>query len=191
MTMSRRSPRRSGALASALLLVLGGGTATAQQPAPVDTTARPQAVAGRDVDAAFKLALRRELEAINVAMTTAFNGGDYLAAARFYTDDAQIIGPGGVRVTGREAVDRYWTSLPRGSTWKLEVLDVGGSTASAWQLGRSTLVTPSREGAGTPNTSIVDFIAIWKRQPDRSLKLYIDMYVPAPRPPAQRAPAGR
>jgi ketosteroid isomerase-like protein len=179
MMMSRRSSRR-GALASALV-VFGCSTAAAQTP-PVDTTPRPATLSGRDVDAAFKHALRREIEAVNAAMTLEFNRGDYLGAARFYTDDAQIIGPGGVRVTGREAVDRYWNSIPAGATWKLEVLDVGGSTVSAWQLGRSTLVTPSRDSAGGTNTSVVDFIAIWKRQPDRSLKLYIDMYVPAPRP---------
>jgi ketosteroid isomerase-like protein len=125
-------------------------------------------------------ALRREIEAVNAAMVATFNRGDYLGAARFYTDDAQIIGAGDVRVTGRRAVDQYWTSIPAGATWKLDVLEVGGSRASPWQLGRSTLVMPSRSGHGT-STSIVDFVGIWRRQPDGSLKLYIDMYVPAPR----------
>jgi ketosteroid isomerase-like protein len=129
-------------------------------------------------------AIRRELAAINDAMAATFNRGDYLGAARFYSDDAQIIGPGGLRVIGRAAVDRYWTSIPAGSTWRLDVLDAGGGRSSPWQLGRSTLVMPSRNKDGTPSTSIVDFLAIWKRQPDGTLKLYIDMYVPAPRPPA-------
>lgn len=127
-------------------------------------------------------AIRRELSAVNAAMAATFNRGDYLGAARFYSDDAQIIGAGGVRVSGREGVDRYWTSLPAGSTWRLDVLDAGGSRDSMWQLGRSTLVTPSRNGDGTTNTSIVDFLGVWKRQPDGTLKLYIDMYVPTPRP---------
>jgi ketosteroid isomerase-like protein len=132
-------------------------------------------------------AIRREIETVNAAMTAAFNRGDYLGAARFYSDDAQIIGPGGMRVTGRAAVDRYWTSLPAGATWKLDVLEVGGGPDSPWQLGRSTLVMPSRSGdGGTPSTSIVDFVAVWRRQADGSLKLYIDMYVPAPRPAAGR-----
>ena len=129
-------------------------------------------------------AIRRELAAINAAMAATFNRGDYLGAARFYSDDAQIIGPGGVRVTGRAAVDRYWTSIPAGSTWRLEVLDAGGGRNAPGQLGGSTLVMPSRSGDGTTSTSIVDFLAVWKRQADGTLKLYIDMYVPAPRPPA-------
>lgn len=127
--------------------------------------------------------IRQEMNATNAAMTAAFNRGDHLAAARFYTDDAQIIGPGGLRVVGRDAVDRYWTSIPRGATWTLELLDAGGGPDSPWQLGRSTLVAPSRSGSGLTNTSIVDFVGIYRRQPDGSLKLYVDMYVPAPRQP--------
>jgi ketosteroid isomerase-like protein len=131
-------------------------------------------------------AIRRELAAVNAAMAATFNRGDYLGAARFYSDDAQIIGVGDVRVTGRDAVDRYWTSLPAGATWRLDVLDAGGSRDSMWQLGRSTLIMPSRNGDGTTNTSIVDFLGVWKRQSDGTLKLYIDMYVPTPRPRATR-----
>jgi ketosteroid isomerase-like protein len=127
-------------------------------------------------------AIRRELAAVNEAMAAVFNRGDYLGAARFYSDDAQIIGPDGTRVTGRVAVDRYWTSIPAGSRWRLDVLDAGGGRSSLWQLGRSTLIMPSRSGDGTTRTSIVDFLGIWKRQPDGTLKLYIDMYVSAPRP---------
>jgi ketosteroid isomerase-like protein len=131
------------------------------------------------------LTIRQEIERVNAAMTAAFNRGDYLAAARFYTDDAQIIGDG-VRVVGREAVDRYWTSIPRGATWTLDVLDAGGGSSSPWQLGRSTLVMPSRSGDGRTHTSIVDFVGIYRRQSDGSLKLAIDMYVAPPRPAGSR-----
>ncbi|MFN2563691.1 MAG: nuclear transport factor 2 family protein [Gemmatimonadaceae bacterium] len=185
--MSGRPCRRRGALLLTTLVIaigpLGCRTATAQPP--ISPRVEPAPVGEKEGLAALNLVIRRDLEAANAAMTATFNRGDYLGAARFYTDDAQIIGPDNVRVTGRAAIDRYWTSIPAGATWKLEVLDAGGSHASPWQLGRSTLVTPGRE-AGATHTSIVDFVAIWRRQPDRSLKLYIDMYVPAPRPSAGR-----
>jgi ketosteroid isomerase-like protein len=160
-------------LAALAVTVAAAGCRTAA-PAP----AQSQAVEDR--------AIRRELSAINAAMAATFNRGDYLGAARFYSDDAQIIGPGGLRVTGREAVDRYWTSIPAGATWRLDVLDAGGGRNSPWQLGRSTLVMPSRANDGTTSTSVVDFLAIWKRQADGTLKLFIDMYVPAPRPQGAR-----
>jgi ketosteroid isomerase-like protein len=169
MTSRRSVSRRS----TFLLLTIAVASAACRTTTPITQS---QAFEER--------AIRRELAAINEAMATTFNRGDYLGAARFYSDDAQIIGPGGVRVTGRAAIDRYWTSMPAGATWRLDVLDAGGGHGAPWQLGRSTLVTPSRNGDGTTNTSIVDFLGVWKRQADGTLKLYIDMYVPAPRPPA-------
>ena len=185
--MARRSPHpspvRVALLPATLVLVaMVIGCGSAHLPS---SGAQPAPSGAREGQEAVNVVIRRELEIVNAAMTAAFNRGDYLAAARFYTHDAQIIGPGGLRVTGRAAVDQYWTSLPAGATWRLEVLEVGGSIASPWQLGRSTLVMPARSGGGT-STSIVDFIAIWRREPDRSLKLYVDMYVPAPRPAAPR-----
>jgi ketosteroid isomerase-like protein len=175
--MSRRTtPARPASIRSLhslqlLTLVLALSTAACRTASP-----------GGSPHSLEERAIRRELAAINAAMAATFNRGDYLGAARFYSDDAQIIGVGDVRVTGRDAVDRYWTSLPAGATWRLDVLDAGGSRDSMWQLGRSTLVMPSRNGDGTTNTSIVDFLGVWKRQPDGTLKLYIDMYVPTPQP---------
>ncbi len=172
--MPRRPARRRAAFATAsIALALAAAGAACRTAAPA-----AQALEDR--------AIHRELAAINDAMAATFNRGDYLGAARFYSDDAQIIGAGGVRVTGRAAIDRYWTSIPPGATWRLDVLDAGGGRNSPWQLGRSTLVMPSRSGDGTTNTSVVDFLGVWKRQADGTLKLYIDMYVPAPRPSAPR-----
>jgi ketosteroid isomerase-like protein len=183
----RHTYRHSALLSTALAIALvGAGCRTAVAQPPASSGVEPKVITEADALAAFNLVIRRELEAVNAAMAATFNRGDYLGAARFYSDDAQIIGAGDVRVTGRAVIDRYWTSIPAGATWKLEVLDAGGSTVSVWQLGRSTLVTPSRATGGAADTSVVDFVAIWRRQPDRSLKLYIDMYVPSPRPPAGR-----
>ena len=126
--------------------------------------------------------IHQQVEAANLAMMTAFNRGDYQGAARWYADDARIIGPNGERVSGRSAIDRYWMGLPPKSNWKLEVLEVGGSLESPWQLGRSTLTMPGRDG-GPAQISIVDFVGVWKKQSDGTLKLYIDMWNPAPRSP--------
>jgi ketosteroid isomerase-like protein len=121
---------------------------------------------------------RREIEATNKAMTVAFERGDLAAVARFYADDARIIGPGSKAVQDRKAVDEYWLRIKNGKSWKLEVLEVGGSLDQPWQLGRSTLVTTAN---GKDQTSIVDFILLWRRQKDGKLKIYVDMYVPTPK----------
>ncbi|MDQ3518904.1 MAG: S41 family peptidase [Gemmatimonadota bacterium] len=124
--------------------------------------------------------LRAEVERANQAMVTAFDRGDFLAVARFYTDDARIIGPGGQRISGRDAINAYWTSMSAGGgegrAWKLEVLEVGGDAATPFQVGRSTL---SSSGAGGRREMVSEFIGIWKRQPTGELKLYIDIWHPA------------
>ena len=124
--------------------------------------------------------LRAEVERANQAMVAAFDRGDFLGVARMYTDDARIIGPGGQRVTGREAIDAYWTSMAasggEGRAWKLEVLEVGGDAKSPYQLGRSTL---SSVVAGGRGEMVSEFLGIWKRQPSGELRMYIDMLHPA------------
>ena len=119
--------------------------------------------------------IRREVEAVNRAMEEAFNRGDLVGVARFYADDARIMGPRGEIVQSRERLDRYWAGIrnmnPR--SWKLDVIEVGGSRDEPWQLGRSTLVTGT---AGQEQSSITDFIVLWRRQADGQLRIYIDLY---------------
>jgi uncharacterized protein (TIGR02246 family) len=117
--------------------------------------------------------LRAEIDSLNRAMERAFASKDMLAVARFYADDAVIMGPRGFRTAGRTDIDNYWKGLREPKTWKLDVLDVGGHRDDAWQLGRSTLVTGGPDG---DRTSVVNFVVIWKRQADGSLRMALDFY---------------
>ena len=58
-------------------------------------------------------------------------------------------------------------------------------TAVVAYCGARTIVRGESSSDPPPDTC-PECVAIWKRQPDRSLKLYIDMYVPTPRPAAAR-----
>lgn len=118
--------------------------------------------------------VRREIEAANREMAAAFNRGDLRAVAGFYSDDARIVGPGRRVVRGKSEIERYWTGIDNPRSWKLDVLEVGGDAGGPWQLGRSTLVA-----GADGRTSVVDFIAVWRRQPDGRLRIYVDMYVPS------------
>jgi len=118
-------------------------------------------------------ALRAEIDSLNRAMERAFASGNMLAVARFYADDGVLMGPRGSRTAGRKDIDAYWQALREPKSWKLEVFDVGGSRDDAWQLGRSTLVMGGPQG---DRTSIVNFIVIWKRQKDGTLKIALDFY---------------
>ena len=130
------------------------------------TPARAQQAAGSSP-------LRAEVDSLNRAMEQAFAKRDMLAVARFYADDGVILGPRGFRTAGRKDIDAYWRGLREPRSWKLDVLDVGGSRDDAWQLGRSTLVTGR---PGGDQTSVVNFIVIWKRQADGSLRIAMDFY---------------
>jgi ketosteroid isomerase-like protein len=126
-------------------------------------------------------ALRREVETLFADMTAAFKISP-ASVAKFYTDDAMIAG-GRLRVTGREAVDKYWNGVSGFTDWKLELIDIGEGTVP-WVRGVSTLV-----GAEGRN-SVTEFLGLLKRGADGKLRFYVDMYIPAapPPPPAARPP---
>lgn len=97
-------------------------------------------------------------------------------AASYYAANAIIRTPRSIAAQGRDAVDRYFTSLENVKSWNLEVFDVHGTREVAYQVGRSTLVY------GTPErTSVVDFFLVWKRQADGQLRVEVDYYHAAPR----------
>jgi CubicO group peptidase (beta-lactamase class C family)/ketosteroid isomerase-like protein len=117
--------------------------------------------------------LRAEIQAVNDSMVAAFNSGDMLAVARFYTDDARIDGERGELVQGRAAVDKYWTGIRNAKSWKLDVIDVGGHSDNPYQIGRSTLVTTGPNG---DRTSVVEFLVVWRREPAGGLRIAVDYY---------------
>jgi uncharacterized protein (TIGR02246 family) len=117
--------------------------------------------------------LRAEIEGINRELEAAFNRKDMQAVARYYTDDARMIGPRGQEIRGRAAIDAYWLGVRNPKSWRLEAFDIGGSRNEAYQFGRSTLV---QEGTAGDRTSVADFVVIWKRGADGRLRMALDFY---------------
>jgi ketosteroid isomerase-like protein len=124
--------------------------------------------------------LRQEVESLLTAMVAAFKA-EPASVARFYSDDASIMGGGG-RHVGREQIDKYWREATMFADWKLEVLEVGGDGPMPWVRGRSTLYAKSGR------TMVTEFVGLLKRQPD-GLKFYVDIYVAAS-PGMRRTPGG-
>ena len=122
--------------------------------------------------------LREEVEALNVAMVAALKK-DPASVARFYTDDASILG-GGSRYVGRSEVDQYWRDATMFADWTLEIIEVGGDGRSPWVRGRSTLLGKSGR------RMVTEYIGLLKRGPDGQLRFYVDMFVSA----AAARPAG-
>lgn len=128
---------------------------------------------------AQQTALRQEVEALTSAMVSSFRT-DPASVARFYTDDAKILG-GGQRAEGREQIDAYWRDATMFADWKLEVLEVGGEGDRPWVRGRSTL--QGRSG----RVMVTEFVGILKRDANRLL-FYVDMFVATT--PMRRTPGG-
>jgi ketosteroid isomerase-like protein len=132
---------------------------------------------GSPTSVAAQESLKQEAEGLLTAMVVAFKA-DPASVAKFYLDDATIVG-GGQRTAGRAAIDRYWASTTMFADFKLELTGVGGEGATPWIRGTSTLV--GRSG----RTIVTEFIGLLKRQPDGTLRFYVDMFAAAP---AARAP---
>ena len=125
--------------------------------------------------------LKGDVEVLLSNMVAAFKS-DPATVARFYTDDATIIG-GGARSVGRDQIDQYWRDATLFADWKLEVIDVGGDGPTPWVRGKSTLVGKSGR------TMATEFIGLLRRQPDGALKFHVDMFVSAL--PGMRRPPDR
>lgn len=118
---------------------------------------------------------QRDIEAANRRLTDSFNRGDYRAVANAYLDDAVLLGPNNYRVEGRQAIDAYWIRTWNDPHWTLEVLDVDGTPDMPVQRGRSLLRTTEN---GRIDVSDVQFIVVWRRQPDGTYKIAVDAYWP-------------
>ena len=155
------------------LIPLLDSTAPAPMRGASESGGRTASGSLRERTIATDPALRAEVQAVNDSMAAAFSGGDMRAVARFYTDDAIVDGPRGERVVGRAAVEAYWASIRDPRSWRLEVLEVGGTWEQPWQTGRSTLVIGGPNG---DRTSVVEFLAIWRRDAGGGLRMAVDYY---------------
>ena len=122
---------------------------------------------------AEKAEISREIAENNRRMVEAMKRRDLAGVARFYADDATILFHRGQKIRGRQAVDNYWTSIKGAKDWKLDVVEVGGSRDEAYQIGKSSFTS---EVDGKESNYTCDFLAVWKRQKDGALKIYVDIY---------------
>ena len=118
-------------------------------------------------------AMHAEIDSLNRAMVAAFDSSP-AKVARFYADSARIVGPRRQEVRGREAIDRYWASIRTPAQWSLTVVEVGGDARSAHQVGISRLTSPGR--ADVPSTYECDFVVLWRRQADGTMRITLDLY---------------
>ena len=116
---------------------------------------------------------RSEIEARNRELESSFREGDLLGVADVYADDARILGPDAAPVEGRSGIDEYWSDIARPLDWRLEIHELGGSEALVYELGTSRM---TRLVDGVPQTVVVDFLLLWRRDAARAWRIVLDVY---------------
>ena len=106
------------------------------------------------------------IERVNRRFVEAWNGGDVAGAMTVYTDDATILPPGAPRVTGRDAIQRFWQGVKdsgvRAVALQTDDLEVSGDLAR--EIGTASLTVRAEDGA--EQTLTAKFVVVWKRQGD-------------------------
>ena len=138
---------------------------------------------------------------MNRQMEAHLRNGELMELAGIYLDEAVLLSPGGNVVTGREAIDTYWTGIQSPIDWQLDIVlitseesrvyehpfwvsltqkppewrphvHVAPSDTLVYELGHSTLKT---KWNGEIHSSEVDFLLVWKKTPE-GYRILADTY---------------
>jgi uncharacterized protein (TIGR02246 family) len=103
--------------------------------------------------------VRAAVEAGNHAFITAYLRGDAQAIGQLYTEDAQVLPPGGATVRGREAIAAYWEgSIASGiRDVTLHTAEVESAGPLAIETGKVRLVDADGRA------SEFRYLVVWKR----------------------------
>ena len=153
-------------------LVIIGFALACQQPPPPSPP---------DTRAADERAIR-EAEAAWSKATTA---KDLERTLSFLADDCSALPSNAPIVTGKEALRAYWSqaSTAPGSSvsWRATSVQVARSGDLGYVVG--AYESAGKDAKGRPVTDRGKYVEVWKKQPDGSWKVVVDIYnsdLPAP-----------
>ncbi|MEE9441456.1 MAG: DUF4440 domain-containing protein [candidate division Zixibacteria bacterium] len=99
----------------------------------------------------------------------------------YMADSATVLTEGSLPITGRDAINAMYDSLPEGArlTWEPIFADIAASDDLGYTIGSWTYSVS--ETAGTMSTASGYYITIWKRQDDGSWKYVFDTGTDGPK----------
>ena len=120
--------------------------------------------------------VRTDIESANREIGKAFSSGDIAALAAFYTEDAVVLPPNSQMIRGRKAIEEFWKgAVGMGvRSIQLSTIDVQSSGDLAYEIGNATMQIQPQGGSASRET--VKYVVVWKRQPDNSWKLAVDIW---------------
>jgi uncharacterized protein (TIGR02246 family) len=112
-----------------------------------------------------------------------FNAGDAAGMAAFYAEDARLLAENAPLISGRTAIERFWTEAitrarAAGAVRTIALVEVTNSDALGYVLGTVTVRIPHGPELTTK------YATIWQRDPDSRWRLAVDSSSPNPRPQA-------
>ena len=92
----------------------------------------------------------------------------------YYAPDAVVLPPNTEAVRGRENISSFFETFPPITDMQFDIVEVGGAGDIAYVYGKySMTMTPEGE---EPVQDIGKYIEVWKRQPDGSWKVALDIF---------------
>jgi len=136
--------------------------------------------------AADREAIRRAGETF--AMNAAARPRDDRASAAYYEEDAIMLPPGQAPIVGRTALEAFLSRFPPFSDYQLEVEEIQGDGDLAFERGSASMTLTPPEAP--PSRSHINYLVIWRRQPDQSWRVAREIFTPGAQPVVPDAPMG-
>lgn len=124
---------------------------------------------------------RAAIEEVSQQFSAAFMRGDAAAMASLYTADAVIFPPNQDMITGREAIQRYWTLPPnqRITHHRSTATEIRLNGDHAYDYG---VYEVRGERDGQPYGPVLGkYVIVWRREPE-GWRMHLDMWNPRPHP---------
>ncbi|UCC48306.1 MAG: DUF4440 domain-containing protein [Gemmatimonadota bacterium] len=112
--------------------------------------------------------------------------GDWAGFASHYTEDAAVFAPGAPMLEGRTAIEASMTG-PAPADFRTMARGVEGCSSLAVRWG-TYVYTAVAEGTTEPLTDNGKFVEVWKKQPDGSWLMTVDIWN-SDLPPAEQGGA--
>ena len=158
---------------------LNASLALAQAPPPPPAPAPAAAVV--PAESPELAAVRRAIDQGNAQWSEGWLKGDAAKVAAVFAPDGVQLGGGGKVIKGRQAIAERQKAAMQGADPGVKVTV---TTTSIWLDGDTAYETGKYKyeytEKGKPGVDEGQYVTVWKRQPDGSWKLSMDMGVPHP-----------
>ena len=99
------------------------------------------------------------------------------ASAACYEDDAIMLAPSQSPIVGRTAIEKFLSSFPPFSDYRLEVAEIVGDGDLAFERGSASMTLRPAEEA--TKQFRINYVVIWRRQTDGSWRAAREILTPA------------